>query len=163
MNKRGISPLIATVLIIGFTVALAAVIMTWGQSFSKGIQEQTEETSTQQITCAQDVVFDLQNVCLSSGTTYKLTVVNNGNKDIEKFKARFYENADTVHTADIFADTGESLASFGIDSDTADATVSTIKKVEIIPIVTIGGKEVTCASNLDSFGDLDGSAIASCT
>ena len=30
MNKRGVSPLIATVLIIGFTVALAAMIFTWG-------------------------------------------------------------------------------------------------------------------------------------
>jgi flagellin-like protein len=34
MNKKGISPLIATVLIIGFTVALAAIIMTWGTTFS---------------------------------------------------------------------------------------------------------------------------------
>ena len=30
MNKKGISPLIATVLLIGFAVALAAVVMTWG-------------------------------------------------------------------------------------------------------------------------------------
>ena len=29
LNKKGISPLIATVLLIGFTVALAAVVITW--------------------------------------------------------------------------------------------------------------------------------------
>ena len=33
--KRGISPLIATVLLIGFTVTLAAVIMTWGGGFTR--------------------------------------------------------------------------------------------------------------------------------
>ena len=37
MNKKGISPLIATVLILGFTVALAAIIMTWGTDFTKKI------------------------------------------------------------------------------------------------------------------------------
>ena len=38
MDKRGISPLIATVLIIGFTVALAAVIITWGGRFILRLQ-----------------------------------------------------------------------------------------------------------------------------
>ena len=40
-NKRGISPLIATVLLIGFTVALAAMVMTWGSGFIKKTTEQT--------------------------------------------------------------------------------------------------------------------------
>ena len=35
MSKRGISPLIATVLIVGFTIALAAMIITWGGNFCK--------------------------------------------------------------------------------------------------------------------------------
>lgn len=39
MNKRGISPLIATVLLIGFTVSLAAIIINWGTSFTREIQE----------------------------------------------------------------------------------------------------------------------------
>lgn len=35
MRNKGISPLIATVLLLGFTVALAAIIMTWGKSFEE--------------------------------------------------------------------------------------------------------------------------------
>ena len=38
MEKKGISPLIATVLILGFTVALAAVIMTWGSVPETGVR-----------------------------------------------------------------------------------------------------------------------------
>lgn len=39
-KKRGISPLIATVLLIGFIVALVAVVMLWGKGF---IQEKAEK------------------------------------------------------------------------------------------------------------------------
>ncbi len=39
MNKNGISPLIATVLIIGFTVSLTAIVMVWG----RGLVTQTTE------------------------------------------------------------------------------------------------------------------------
>ncbi len=45
MNKKGMSPLIATVLIIGFTVALAGVIMLWGYEFIESLQEPTVCTS----------------------------------------------------------------------------------------------------------------------
>lgn len=33
MDKRGISPLIATVLLIAFSVALGAVVMSWGETY----------------------------------------------------------------------------------------------------------------------------------
>jgi len=58
-NKKGISPLIATVLLIGFTVALAAVIMTWGLDYIKKITKGTEETTEEQLKCAKDLEFDL--------------------------------------------------------------------------------------------------------
>ena len=41
MDKKGISPLIATILIIGFTIALAAVIISWEQTFTRQIQQET--------------------------------------------------------------------------------------------------------------------------
>ena len=41
--KRGISPLIATVLIIGFTIVLAAVVIRWGGDFLTGTTEESLE------------------------------------------------------------------------------------------------------------------------
>lgn len=43
MNKKAVSPLIATVLIIGFTVALSAIVMTWGGVFMREEVEESEE------------------------------------------------------------------------------------------------------------------------
>ena len=51
MNKKGISPLIATVLVIGFTVALAAVIITWGQGFIKDTTENVDIQTQAQLKC----------------------------------------------------------------------------------------------------------------
>ena len=166
MDKKGISPLIATVLIIGFTVALAAVIMTWGQSFSKGIQEQTEETSTQQITCAQDVMFDIKSVCeTTTNGIYKITIANNGNKKIDGFKVRYYESTDDVIPKDVPFGVGTlaGIDAFGIESDATVASgQSDVKKIEVMPIITIEGKQITCSSNIDSYGDLEGSVIRAC-
>ena len=43
MKKRGISPLIATVLLIGFTIVLAALVFRWGGQFFNSQTEQTGE------------------------------------------------------------------------------------------------------------------------
>ena len=44
MKKGEVSPLIATVLLIGFTIALAGLVMIWGQTFFGEID--TLETTT---------------------------------------------------------------------------------------------------------------------
>ena len=54
MNKKGISPLIATVLIIGFTIVLAVLVITW---ISGTVNEQTEST---------DCMVEVENVCLGA-------------------------------------------------------------------------------------------------
>jgi len=45
MNKRGISPLIATVLIIGFTIVIAAIVITFGTNIVKTTTQNTENTN----------------------------------------------------------------------------------------------------------------------
>src|SRR3989344_8249382 len=84
MNKRGISPLIATVLIIGFTVALSAVVMTWGTSFVRTTTEQTAESSNLGIVCA-NLNYQISNVevdCTTKSIT-KIEVTNSGNTKLE--------------------------------------------------------------------------------
>ena len=53
MNKKGISPLIATVLIIGFTVALAAVIITWGGRFIQQTQDDVDRSTQVGLMCSR--------------------------------------------------------------------------------------------------------------
>ena len=55
MNRRGLSPLVATVLLIAFAVALGAVIMSLGKSYVESI---LEEISTGDAVCDPTTVTD---------------------------------------------------------------------------------------------------------
>ena len=83
-NKRGISPLIATVLIIGFTVILAFIIITWINS------------NVEDLTCTQSCEFEGGNVCSTAineidlamnAATGELTITNLGSTDFETLTA----------------------------------------------------------------------------
>jgi len=176
MNKRGISPLIATVLIIGFTVALAAVIMTWGQSFSKSMSESTEETTNVQLTCTRDVVFVLDTVCSDTGKL-RLTVENNGNKNLDEITARIKVDATTVDVVTNLTlyprnpagtvTAGLKAYDLGIyeipDALLVDTSAADVTEVELIAVITVGGKEVTCPNAVAKFGDVvKAEKVASC-
>ncbi len=157
-NKRGISPLIATVLIIGFTVALAAVIMVWGQGFIKGMQEKTEAGADVQLICAQDVSMTVSDVCEEKDAAgaltgaLKVTVKNDGSKALSKITLRLYESASNIGTVNL-----QELEAFGVKTYTVPANdflpmfSTAVKQVEGIPIVTIEGKEVPCTQSGSMF------------
>ncbi|MEK6816328.1 MAG: archaellin/type IV pilin N-terminal domain-containing protein [Nanoarchaeota archaeon] len=167
-RKRGISPLIATVLIIGFTVALAAVIMTWGQGCSKSMQQSTEQTTNVQLTCANDVQFEVKNVCweatpadcaVAGVACLKVTVANNGNKDLKSLTARIKETQEKIGVKQDLA----ALSAYGLNVYELDPTAlappnliagASVTEVELIPVIDVNGKDVTCANSIAKFGDV---------
>jgi flagellin-like protein len=80
-QKRGISPLIATILLIGFTVVLAAVVLTWGQGWFGGLTEGTTESTSKDLACINEGTIELTNVC-EDGTNTKVTIMNTGQKTV---------------------------------------------------------------------------------
>ncbi|MEK6864104.1 MAG: archaellin/type IV pilin N-terminal domain-containing protein [Nanoarchaeota archaeon] len=154
MLRKGISPLIATVLIIGFTVALAAIIMTWGTTFSKGMQKSTEATTEEQMSCAQDVVFDLSSACVVDADSIKLTLKNDGSKDIINMSIRFYVDGNNVQAANV-PGANLPLMAYGIKTVQLDGitNAATVTLVEGIPVIKVGEKTLTCAATKDYIGD----------
>ena len=59
MKKKGISPLIATVLLIGFTIVLAAAIMLWWVGTTKEFIDKEGATQAAQMRCATSTVLDI--------------------------------------------------------------------------------------------------------
>src|SRR3989344_7813865 len=78
MQKRGIAPLIATVLIIGFTVALGAGVITWGSSYTKDALEETEVTASSSAACTQIILQIKEITCDASNQIQSLKLINNG-------------------------------------------------------------------------------------
>lgn len=178
LNKRGISPLIATVLIIGFTVALAAVILIWGQSFTRGIQSSTEETTNIQLMCAQDVVFDITAACYcETADRIKMTVKNDGSVDIANLTARVYKGATDVSTVTEYvdpdtgvADSNEALnkyaiKTYGIDSS-AFGSRDEVNQLDLIPVIVVEGipEPITCSNTINKYLDVNGiDKLAKCS
>lgn len=168
--KKGISPLIATVLVIGFTVALAAVILTWGTTFTKSIAKGTEESTEIQLTCAQDVQIDVKAACLTvdalgAPNGVQFIVENNGNKDIANFSVRLKVTDTNILAGNV---PNAPLSKFGLQTYTVEAgndaqvpglsavagptyNIDHIQEVTLLPVVRIAGKEVTCAQSIDSY------------
>ena len=59
-NKKGISPLIATVLVIGFTILLAALVITWGTNLFKDTVADTQVNSDFSIACTTGLKLEAE-------------------------------------------------------------------------------------------------------
>ena len=157
LNKKGISPLIATVLIIGFTVALAAVIMAWGQGFIKGMTESAETSANTDIACSQDVKLDVSYACVQQvggvwggvDDIIKITDKNNaGTRDIKNMTARGYWSQNEIASVSVGGLAATQVSTVSKTSANlvppTGLTFQTLKQLEVIPIIEIAGKDVTC-------------------
>ncbi len=82
---KGISPLIAAVLLIAFTVSIATIILGWFSSFTKGTTANISSQTQTAIGCsAADITIDH---IYCSGTTCRVLVSNTGSKDLTSVNA----------------------------------------------------------------------------
>ena len=147
ISKKGISPLIATVLLIGFTVALAAVVITWGSGFVSRVTTGTEEKSTKTITCISDVGFEIKRVICNEEGNSIISLENKGSVKINKFKLRFFADTKLKSTSDLDV----SIEKYDIKEIQFQPVMpSGTNKVEVLASVIIDGVVVTCTENVKS-------------
>ncbi len=151
MKKRGVSPLLSTVLIIAFVVVLAAFIFGWGKGYIEDLTESAGEKTEEKIFCLQSVGFEISTLCYSSDKgTLKVGVDNRGKKDITGliFRIKYLDgSADAVLSGTEKVKSGTfpikeaNLEVFEVEYD----KTKNLKEIEIIPKgILKQGKEVTC-------------------
>lgn len=64
INKKGISTIIASTLILCTAVILAVIILAWGGAFSKGLLKHAEETSERVTACESGVNVNIKYACV---------------------------------------------------------------------------------------------------
>jgi len=118
-GKKGISPLIATVLIIGFTIALAAIIITWGVGFVTQQTVQTGEQTQATLDLVQNAGVKIKGVIYndndpqSEPDNFTFTIENTGSIELDGFLIRAYDDNGDVHVVQV--DLGSSkLGPFGV-------------------------------------------------
>src|SRR3989344_4009696 len=97
-TKKGISPLIATVLIIGFTIVLAAMVMQWGGGLFTKIKSQTDISSEVSLICSSGLSnLKLTNAKLA-GTNIEVTADNTNDQTVTGFLFRIHKADGTITT-----------------------------------------------------------------
>lgn len=97
MNKKAVSPLIATVLLIAFAVALGAIVMNWGESFVRKTQDTASTASEGRLECTLAVDFEVINAQYEENTsdenaTLSVLIRNGGDEPIAEFVAQVFTN-----------------------------------------------------------------------
>lgn len=121
-GKQGISPLIASVLVIGMVIVAASIVFFWGRGFTEEIIEKEGAISQQRLNCATDIKI---NVVRESGG--QLTVENLGSGRVDAFSVVVDGQATEEPTS---IDPGNT-AQIGHSANPG-------QKVDIIPKIRIG-------------------------
>jgi flagellin-like protein len=135
-DKKGVSPLIATVLLIAFAVSLGAVLLTYmttlGECGGVSIEIATIDNEPQ-------VCFNTNNNKVS------FSIENSGRQDIEYFKVTM-TGALNVENTDQF--TTIRRAEVGkVELQYAKTHLGVLQKLKITPVVDEGGEEAICGND----------------
>jgi hypothetical protein len=151
MPTKAVSPLIATVLVIGFAIALSGIMMTWGTSFVKDIQERSEKSSLKDIACTKDVGLNIKSATVL-GNKIKLVVENLGQMDMDKLNILLVgsDGGDNIVTGSGISAGGIQSFSVALDPN----KIGTFKQVEAMPYITFEGEQIACKDAVDKKEDL---------
>lgn len=155
-GKKAVSPLIATVLLIAFAVALGAVVMNWGSDYVKKTAKSTGEKSDVDIKCTTDTylriisVAGTPQICLRNTTTperVEFTIENGPNVALEGMVVTVIGNL-SINRTTITQAIGKSDAlKLNVSYDTA--TFGYIKQVRFAPMMKVEDIKdaVTCSKS----------------
>ena len=150
-NKKGISPLIATVLLISFAVSLGAVVMNWGSKIQISEQNVTAQCGNAYIdffvlpSGKPDICIDgnqiLMTVEAMSGKIKDLKIVLNGEKDViskEKLLEKPIKEGSSAR----------------ITINYQKQKYGNLKAIKIYPIIGNSEKLKTCVENFITMANL---------
>ena len=141
--KKGISPLIATVLIIGFTIVVAALVFTWGIDLFKKVQGETSSDIEVKTYCMQSINPILKNVGYTSNRI-EAVIDNTGKESILGFRYRLIMGDKITN-----GKATKATDAYGVTKYVIGFPAGAIPSlVEFFPIVKIKNKEYTCERTL---------------
>lgn len=141
MKKRGISPVIATVLLIAMVVVLGLIIFMWFRGFT---QEAVTKFDTNVELVCSDATFD------ASYAEDKLSVINTGNVPIYRVKVKSL-GLGSFSTREL--STGDNWPELGLNqgdsfSENVGVDETSIEEIIIIPVLMgnsrVGQQSFTC-------------------
>ena len=152
-SRKAVSPLIATVLLIAFAVALGAVVMNWGRGYVEETQAFAKEKSSTEIRCSMDIrteiikVGERSQVCYNDAdSVINFTIQNSGTVRIDGMRVQAIGNKSIVSLElnETFntAEPRRRYMNYSVESN------GSIQQLRFTPMITVEEKGVWCAQNV---------------
>ncbi len=150
-DKKGVSPLVASVLLVGIVIVIAFLVFWWyGEYVADNLQK--SEVSADQA-CLQDVGFSISDVNCAENSTATNKIVyfdleNTGSIDLSAFKASIVGNlANDVKSISQEVRQGvTSKLSFDYDMNLVGVNL----EVDVIPLIWKGGVTKYCTDKVQT-------------
>lgn len=160
-HRKGVSPLIATVLLMAFAVALGAIVMTWGKNY---VTESTSniERSDDKLACSFDVGAEVlttpgKKAACVDPTNNKITFLlqNKAQKDITKFKITYIDSSNGIDAVEYVEPVGKAeIKKLTPSFNPVNIDKATIQQIILNPIITVDGQETACVDAIDPITDI---------
>lgn len=139
-GKRGVSAVVASVLLILLVMVLTAIIFSWARGF---VEDKTGEVDGPNNKMCEYLDF-VAVVVSASGNFRDVDAINRGNVDIDSFeyKMHYKDGNSEVFFSNVSILAGSSLS---ITEDFSGIVFSDIEKIEIFPALGFSGsKKIVC-------------------
>ena len=98
MSRKGISPLIATILLIAFVIAVGGILSGWLVSFTKERTEEARLKGETDIRCSYASLYISDANCNSTSSELSFIVENTGSIDLTEFEMIIIYSNNTAFT-----------------------------------------------------------------
>jgi len=137
-EKRGVSPLIATILLVGFTVSIVTLTILWSSGYVQERAQKEDKLADAKLTC-ENLKFTVTEA-YQSGSELFMIFENQATTKIDAFILRIYGDTGEVEAIDLRQNL-QDLETKEMNLGPADfdvGVVGTITTVDIIPQLKVG-------------------------
>lgn len=150
-SKKGISPLVATVLLVAFSVALGALVMSWGQEyieekaeFVRGMQEVKSGCNLVSLDIIK--IGNIPQVCIKEGNKIQVWFDNGPDIDISNINAKVIGTTSiSVHEAILKSPL---LKENAVKIEFFFENVGIVRQVSFTPKVFLVDKDYYCSDQI---------------
>lgn len=146
MDKKGISPLISTVILIVFSIGLGVIVMSWGKGYIEERAEFVGAVSAAPLGC-DNVHLLLWQVggasqYCSSGGKVRILIENSPNSVVDNIEARLVGTGGVSTEPNILSK--PLLKPEGLQVEFNAGTIGEIKQIKLIPLILVDSQRNLC-------------------
>lgn len=146
MNKKGIHPILSTVLLLGIAIVIGGLVITWGGRFFEGTTSNVHSQTELTISCSE-VEFEIQNIKCSDQKLIEITILGNTGRNIPKWIIRV-TNQETETKVEEVTQELKPFTTIKIAFTDEFEGYENIKLVEAISKININNRLITCKDQI---------------